>query len=223
MLDAAPLASAFMLGLLGSAHCLGMCGGLVGALGLKQRDAGQSSYLLAYNTGRVISYVIAGLIVGSFGFWLSRQLGAANFLRYFAAIILILLGLYLGQWFNGLAPIEKLGSHIWKRIQPWSRNFLPIKSNAAAIMVGMVWGWLPCGLVYSALIYASAATTPLMAALTMLCFGLGTLPSMLATGLFSETLTRLVTRRWFRSGTGVLMIAYGVWSLPFVHAFAIGH
>lgn len=223
MLDPAPLASAFMLGLLGAAHCLGMCGGLVGALGLKQQNAGHAGYLLAYNIGRILSYMIAGLIVGLFGFWLSQQLGAAVFLRYFAALMLILLGLYLGQWFNGLAPIERLGGRLWKWIQPLSGKLLPVKSTGTAILVGMVWGWLPCGLVYSALIYASAVSSPITSALTMLCFGLGTLPAMLATGLLSKKLSGLIRQGWFRAGTGLLMILYGFWSLPFVHTLVLTH
>ena len=150
MIDFAPYSSALLLGLLGSAHCLGMCGGLVSALGLKQQQASKPGYLLAYNLGRILSYTIAGLIVGLFGFWLSRQLGAAGFLRYFAAIMLILLGLYIGQWFNGLAPIEKIGGRLWQKIQPLATRYLPIRSNRAALVVGMIWGWLPCGLVYSA-------------------------------------------------------------------------
>ena len=144
--------SAFLLGLLGAGHCLGMCGGLASALGLNTGQNDKLERLLAYNLGRISSYCIAGLIVGALGFWLSQQLSAAIVLRYLAAMMLILMGLYLGQWFNGLLVTEKLGQKLWRIIQPLGKRFIPIRSTSDALLIGMVWGWLPCGLVYSALI-----------------------------------------------------------------------
>ncbi len=216
MIETAAISSAFLLGLLGSAHCLGMCGGLASALGMSTQRGGKTHYIFLYNLGRLISYAIAGAIVGSFGFWLTQHLGAAIFLRYFAAIILILLGLYLGKWFNGLIMVERLGQQLWRLIQPIAKHLMPVRSGRDALLVGMVWGWLPCGLVYSALIYASVQGSVVGTTLVMVCFGLGTLPAMLATGLFAKQLSSVVSNRWFRSGTGVVMIIYGVWSLPFV-------
>jgi len=102
--DPSLLISAFMLGFLGSAHCLGMCGGLASALGLNAGNKSNRSpfQLLAYNIGRIISYCLAGLIVGALGFWLTKQVAALSVLRYLAAGMLILMGLYIGQWFNGI-------------------------------------------------------------------------------------------------------------------------
>lgn len=217
-IEPAAISSAFLLGLLGSAHCLGMCGGLASALGMSTSHGGKTSYIFFYNAGRLLSYTIAGAIVGSFGFWLSQHLGAAVFLRYFAALILILLGLYLGQWFNGLIVVERLGQKLWRVIQPLAKHLMPIRSARDALFVGMVWGWLPCGLVYSALIYASAQGSTAGTALVMVFFGLGTLPAMLATGLFAKRLAVLVGNRWFRSGTGCAMIIYGIWSLPLIQS-----
>jgi len=223
------LLSAFLLGFLGSTHCLGMCGGLASALGLNTQSAPaqnktiasshQSSFptlLLAYNLGRITSYCIAGLIVGLAGFWLSQQLSALNLLRYLAGIMLILMGLYLAQWFNGIAFTEKLGSKLWPFIQPLGKRFMPVNSVRDAIAVGMVWGWLPCGLVYSAMIWASLEASVIGSMLIMLFFGLGTLPAMLASGYFAQSLGNFIKQRWFRSSAGLMMIGFGVWSLPIV-------
>mgnify|MGYP000002154587 CR=1 FL=1 len=228
--DPALLLSAFMLGFLGSAHCLGMCGGLASALGLNTKPniistdkptpkSAPPTLLLAYNIGRIFSYCVAGLVVGSLGFWLSKQLSALLLLRYLAAIMLILMGLYLGQWFNGIIWAERLGSKLWPLIQPLSKKFMPVKSISDALVVGLVWGWLPCGLVYSALIWASLEASLSGSALIMLCFGLGTLPSMLASGYFAQQLSKLISMSKFRSGAGLLMIFFGLWSLPIFQTF----
>lgn len=233
--DPATLLSAFMLGFLGSAHCIGMCGGLASALGLNTKpgtviasdahgSTGRTSsfvFLACYNLGRIISYCIAGLIVGSLGFWLSKQLAALSILRYLAAMMLILMGLYLGQWFSGILVSEKLGALLWRRIQPFGRRFIPVKTAKDALCIGLIWGWLPCGLVYSALIWASLEAQLIGSGLIMLFFGLGTLPSMLATGYFAKTLSGFIRRQWFRAIAGGLMIIFGLWSMPIVQSFVI--
>jgi len=230
------LVSAFLLGLMGSVHCLGMCGGLASALGLNTGSTGNiplrnvegdmttcspspTTLLLGYNVGRVSSYALAGLIVGLMGFWLSQTLATATALRYIAAIMLILMGCYIGQWFNGLIVIEKLGQHLWRRIQPLARRLMPITTFSRAFSVGMVWGWLPCGLVYSALIWAGSQGNAAQSALVMICFGLGTLPSMLATGYFANQVSAVIRNQSFRNIAGGLMILFGLWSLPIVHGF----
>ena len=219
--DPGILVSAFMLGFLGSAHCLGMCGGLASALGLNtkatvDKSQAQLTLVLSYNIGRILSYCIAGLIVGSLGFWLSKQLAGLEIFRYLAGLMLILMGLYLGQWFNGILWTEKLGSKLWPYIQPLSKRFIPIHSTKDALIVGLVWGWLPCGLVYSALIWASLEANLIGSALIMFAFGLGTLPSMLASGLFAQKLENIIRQKWFRSTAGIMMIIFGIWSLPIV-------
>jgi sulfite exporter TauE/SafE len=215
--------SAFLLGFLGSGHCLGMCGGLAGALGLSTFPAGarlpEFDYrrfftLCAYNLGRITSYGLAGLLIGMFGLWLGRYFQLLEVLRYVAAIILILLGLFIGQWFNALVMVERAGTSIWRKIEPLGRRFMPPQNMMQAFCLGMVWGWLPCGLVYSALIWASARAHPVDSALLMLCFGLGTLPSMLLTSLFARHALQTLKSTWFRKSAGVLLIVFGLWSLP---------
>lgn len=209
-----------MLGFLGSAHCLGMCGGLSAALGLNTQQ-GKLGLLLAYNLARICSYMGAGLIVGSLGFWLSQTLGAAVFLRYLAASMLVMMGLYLGAWFNGIHYVEKLGQHLWKRLQPLANRLLPVHTAGDAFLIGLVWGWLPCGLVYSALIWASAEASVLGSVGIMLFFGLGTLPSMLTTGYFAKQLSDVLRATWLRSSAGVLMILFGLWSMPITQQLAL--
>lgn len=228
LIDPAQLIAAFLLGLMGSAHCLGMCGGLAGALGIQQAPQVIASdsrpvsgkpptalpKLLAYNLGRILSYCIAGLIVGSAGFWLSQRLGSLPVLRYLAATMLILMGLYLGRWFNGIVFTEKLGRVLWRLIQPFGKRFLPVTTTQDALLLGMVWGWLPCGLVYSALIWASAEASLAASLMIMLAFGIGTLPSMLATGYFAQQLSAFIQNKLYRRVSGVLLILFGIWSLP---------
>jgi len=203
-----------MLGLLGSGHCVGMCGGLIGALGLSQAAQAHPNYLFLYNLGRITSYTLAGILVGLLGFWLAQEINAMVYARTLAGLMLILLGLYIGQWFNGLIWIEKGGHQLWRFIQPMAKRFVPIKSARDALLVGMVWGWLPCGLVYSALIYAGTQANTAGSALTMLSFGIGTLPSMLATGLFAREIQQFIQKKWLRSLSASLMIAFGLWTLP---------
>lgn len=187
-----------------------MCGGLASALGLQSP---QHNYIFSYHLGRVLSYSIAGIFVGLIGFWFAEYLGALTALRALAAIMLILMGLYLAGWFNGLILSEKLGAIVWQKLQPIGQRFLRPSSQYQALFLGVVWGWLPCGLVYSALIYASAQAHWSNSALTMLCFGLGTLPSMLGVSLAGKKATAWLNSGWFRKSAGIALLTYGLWSL----------
>lgn len=217
--------TAFIAGLLGGVHCLGMCGGIVGALtfGIKQ-DAtslkGSSSasypYLLAYNGGRIMSYTIAGVLVGGISM-LASNLPVLNNIQFglqiFAAFFMIALGLYIGGWWFGLRKIEKAGSVIWKKIEPISRQFIPVKSPFQAFILGTLWGWLPCGLVYTILIWAISTGNAIEGGLLMLSFGLGTLPLLLAMGVFATSLSTFIRKNWVRALAGGIIIGFGVFSL----------
>jgi sulfite exporter TauE/SafE len=220
------LVSALILGLLGGGHCLGMCGGLMGALTLAippEQRARRFRLLLAYNLGRILSYASAGLLIGLAG-WAVASSPAAMILRVIAALLLIAMGLYLAGWWSGLTRIEALGRHLWRHLQPIASRLMPVSSLPRALLLGAVWGWLPCGLVYSTLLWASSQGSPTDSALLMLAFGLGTWPVLLATGMAAERMTALLRQRGVRVAGGLLVILFGLWTLPGPHQhWLMGH
>ncbi|MEE4219879.1 sulfite exporter TauE/SafE family protein [Pseudomonas viridiflava] len=227
MLDLIPLLfSALVLGLLGGGHCLGMCGGLMGALTLaipREQRARRMQLLMAYNLGRIVSYAIAGFFSGVVGWAVANSPGATT-LRVVAALLLIAMGLYLAGWWSGLTRIERLGRGLWRYLQPFATRLLPISSIPRALLLGALWGWLPCGLVYSTLLWAASQGNAIDSALLMLAFGLGTWPVLLATGLAAERTTALLRRRSVRTAGGVLVILFGLWTLPGPHQhWLMGH
>lgn len=227
MLELLPLlASALMLGLLGGGHCFGMCGGLMGALTLAippEQRSRRLQLLLAYNLGRILSYGSAGLLLGSAGWALSNS-PLASGLRIAAALLLIAMGLYLAGWWSGLTRIEALGRGLWRHIQPLAQKLLPVTTLPRALLLGALWGWLPCGLVYSTLLWAASQGSPGQAGLLMLAFGLGTWPALLLSGLAAERLGHFLRRRGVRLTGGLLVIAFGLWTLPGPHQhWLMGH
>ncbi|MCD5993037.1 sulfite exporter TauE/SafE family protein [Pseudomonas sp. CDFA 602] len=220
MSDLAPLLlSALTLGLLGGGHCLGMCSGLMGALTLAippEQRSRRLRLLLAYNLGRLFSYTLAGLLTGLVG-WAVANTPLNTALRSIAALLLITMGLYLAGWWSGLTRIERLGRGVWRHVQPFAARLLPVKSTPHALLLGALWGWLPCGLVYSTLLWASSQGNALESALLMLAFGLGTWPVLIATGLAAERTTALLRRRGVRIAGGLLVIAFGIWTFPGPH------
>jgi len=216
------LLSAFLVGLLGSTHCLGMCGGIVSALtfGLKD-DIRRSTwslapYLLAYNAGRIASYTLAGAALGALGagvFGLAPSVEARWLVKLVTGGFMIALGLYLAGWWPGLQILEKWGGPVWKRIEPLGRRLLPVNHPLKALAFGLVWGWLPCGMVYAALAWALAAGSATQGGLLMLAFGLGTLPMLLAIGGTAEWLKDFVRHPWVRRGAGMLVLLFGVYTI----------
>ena len=214
--------TAFLVGLLGGVHCVGMCGGIVGALCLGLDDGLNKTaqqnfkktfpFLLLYNTGRISSYTLAGILMGSIG-WLGSHLftlySIQQTLEIIAAAFMLALGLYIAGWWKGLAKIERWGSKvIWQRLEPIGRKFMPVRSYPHALFLGLVWGWLPCGLVYSVVIWTISTQSPLEGGLLMLSFGLGTLPNLLLMGVFASTLTQFIQQPWVRQVAGMLIMAF---------------
>ncbi len=211
------LLGAFVVGLLGGVHCLGMCGGIVGALTLGQQAPPSASRFwrlqLAYNLGRVSSYAAAGALAGGLGLLLAGAAPLARaqqLLAVVAGLFMILLGLYLGGWWHGLARLERAGGVIWRHIEPLGRRLLPVRSPFQAFLLGVVWGWLPCGLVYSTLIWALSAGGVGQGALLMAVFGLGTLPNLLLMGAAAGWLSSVFRRPLARRLAGLLVMALGV-------------
>lgn len=211
------IVSVFLVGLLGGVHCVGMCGGIVTALSFATPDAKPSlSMLLGYNAGRLLSYALAGAIVGAVGastLLLNEFLPVARVLYVFANVMLILLGLYLAGLSRAVLLLENLGAGIWVKLQPMMKRLMPVRNPVQAVMVGMVWGWLPCGLVYSVLISALATGSAGQGAVLMLAFGIGTLPNLLAMGLLAQRLQRLTRHASVRLIAGLLVASFGVFGL----------
>lgn len=220
MSDDLSLAAAFLIGLLGSSHCIGMCGGITGALTMGLPDTTRARFLrllpwlLAYNSGRLFSYAAAGLIVG----FASQSAGELFQLNYpvggvIGGLFMLALGLYIGGWYPALIRLEQLGGKLWRRLEPFGRKLMPVRSLPQALALGALWGWLPCGLVYSTLAWSAATASATHSAMLMLAFGLGTLPVLLAMGGAAQTLGRFARQPRVRMLAGALLIAFGVFML----------
>ncbi|EPJ49633.1 MAG: membrane protein, putative [Osedax symbiont Rs2] len=212
MFDSLSLGSAFLLGMLGSAHCIGMCGGIASSIALTS-NANKTRSLLFYNFGRISSYAAAGAILGSLDY-LFRYGPLESYLRLFAALMLIAMGLYVAQWWRGLTKIEAIGHNLWRFISPAASKLLPVNNLRQAFSLGIFWGWLPCGLVYSTLIWSSAANSSAQSAMLMLFFGLGTVPAMMTTSLLAKQLKGLFSKRISQQISGAAIIVFGLYSVP---------
>lgn len=207
----------FLLGFFGGTHCIGMCGGLSSAFALQlPPHLNRLGLIVLLNLGRISSYVLIGLIVGlvgQIGISLDDTRWLQNGLYIAANVLLLLLGLYLAGLSTAATQIERIGRPIWKRLNPILNRLLPIKSVPACFGVGMLWGWLPCGLVYSASLYALGSGNAVQGGLYMLAFALGTLPNLLAMGIFAAQLKTLLQRRAIRLCAGLLVTGWAVFRL----------
>lgn len=216
------LFSAFIIGLLGAGHCIGMCGGITSMLtsALPQsneyanRPVPKSLLVICYNLGRITSYSFIGAIVGYTGSIAAKNIGLPIAgLRIIAGIFLIFLGLYLGQWLMWLNRIEKIGKILWKLISPLSKKVIPVNTPLKALSLGAIWGWLPCGLVYSTLTWSLASGSAITGAAIMACFGLGTLPALLTMSFGIFSIKKILTNQCFRQIMAIIIIIYGVFSI----------
>ncbi len=207
----------FLLGFFGGGHCVGMCGGLSSAFALQLPPHIHRFWLiLLLNIGRITSYVIIGVLmggIGQIGISLDETRWLQNGLYVAANLLLLFLGLYLAGLSTTVAKIENLGRPIWRRLNPLLNRLLPIKSVPACFGVGVLWGWLPCGLVYSASLYSLGSGSAAQGGLYMLAFALGTLPNLLAMGLFATQLKGWLQNRNVRLVAGLLVCAWAIWQL----------
>ncbi len=222
------LTGAFLIGVVSTLHCIGMCGGIVGALTfslpaeVRAQRWRMLPYVSAYNVGRVTSYTAAGALSGLVG---DRLSDAASphygylALQVLAALILAAIALHLAGWFPRFAAIERIGVPLWRRIEPLGRLLLPVRSPLHAWLFGLIWGWLPCGLVYSMLVWTATSGSALRGALYMLAFGVGTLPSVMTAGILTTWFTRFSRLPWVRPLVGalILVIALAGLYLNFKH------
>ncbi|NMG34548.1 sulfite exporter TauE/SafE family protein [Azoarcus sp. TTM-91] len=217
----------FLIGLLGGTHCVSMCGGIVGALSvqvkLPSEQARQWPIHLAYNLGRITTYTVVGALlgaIGSVGLLYSGVLPVQITLYVLANLMLVALGLYLTGFTRVLAPVERMGHRLWRKVQPATRRFLPAHSPKQAFPLGLLWGFLPCGLVYSVLAAALVTGSAARGAGLMLAFGLGTLPNLLLAGLLFKRFRDITRNSRVRLAAGLMVMGFGVFGL--IHAPSLG-
>ena len=221
---------ALLLGLLvtgfaSGVHCAGMCGGYVGAFAAarairiqKSRRGASPEWLsqLTLSAGRIASYAAAGAIAGAIG-GAGARLGDAlpvqTALFVLANAMLVLTGLYVAGAARALARLEALGAPLWRVLQPGAERLLGARTLPSTFAAGMLWGWLPCGLVYGALAAAAFAGSPARGAAAMLAFGLGTLPNLLAIGVAAARLRGWAAHRAVRLAAGALVLGFGTYGL----------
>ncbi|MEJ2602793.1 MAG: sulfite exporter TauE/SafE family protein [Gammaproteobacteria bacterium] len=219
------LVAAFLAGLFGSTHCLAMCGGIAGWLGLNtavKGAAGRSGFAIAYNGGRVTGYLALGAIAGFAGATSGGLLGIRQWgplLRLVFGLVIVLIGLQLAFGWNPLRRFEAWGARGWRRLAPLTGRLLPATTPLHAFALGVIWGWIPCGLVYSVLLAAAVSGGASQGAVVMAAFGLGTLPSMLLATGGAARLAGLTRRTGVRRLAGALVILAGLWTmaLPVMH------
>lgn len=222
---------AFLMGLFSALHCLSMCGSIIGSLTLSlRREIREHKRLLlpfvaSYNLGRITSYSLAGFLAGIAEHVLSLPFGEGHghrVLQIVSASILFGAGLHIGGWFPRFAYIEKAGVQIWCKIEPYGRRLIPVETLLQSLLFGMVWGWLPCGLVYTALALAATTGDVVRSTFTMFAFGLGTVPTVMGVGVMTSWIVRLSNMKKFRQATGITLIALALlavfpWMNPMVH------
>jgi uncharacterized protein len=254
-LEMAPLGTmlaALATGLVGSVHCVGMCGTATTALlsrspaalastsappgglasirvvidGARASPAGTEPSLssslqtsLAFNLGRLASYAAAGAILAGVTGALASQivLNDAMPLRISIYVIgqlfVIAIGCYVAGFTQFLAPLERAGSVIWRRVAPFTRRWSSPKNAGQAFLLGGLWGWIPCGMVYGALASAMSSGGAVAGAMVMFAFGLGTLPVMLMMGAIGPSLRRTLAGPNLRLVLGMIIIGVGVFGL----------
>jgi sulfite exporter TauE/SafE len=218
-----PVVAAFVIGLFSSLHCVGMCGGIIGALTyslpprVRARKLRLAGYLTAYSAGRISSYALAGGLFGIAGASLVAAFGKAGheFLQAAATLLMSAIGLYIGGWFPRLAQIERMGVPLWRRLEPLGRRLLPVRSLWQALAYGTIWGWLPCGMVYSMLLWSSSRHGAIDGMLAMVAFGFGTLPAVVGVGMVAAWFGRLARQPLTRKAAGLCLIA-AAWAMFFL-------
>ena len=205
--------AAVLIGLAGSVHCVGMCGGIVSAMSFAiPAHKPFFLYALAYNSGRIASYCLAGALTGWLGQMVTQQNQAGlSLLQLISALFLLMLAAYIGGWWHGLKQIERAGQYLWRYLSPLAKTFIPFKTPLHALPYGMIWGWLPCGLVYSTLTWSLASGSVTTGAGIMLGFGLGTVPIMLLMALGFKHVAQIIRHPLSKQLIACCLLVYAIW------------
>lgn len=208
------LGVALGMGLLGSTHCVTMCGGLTSTL------CGPLRRTLAFHASRVLTYALLGGLVAAAGAWPTAIAPARFALRVLAALCLLTVGLHLAGLPSSVTLLESIGVPLWRRVAPVARRFVPLRTTTGALVAGALWAFVPCGLLYGALVLAASAGSFLEGAVTMLSFAVGTLPALVGVAVFARRLGR--ASPWVRRAAGTLVLALGVWNTTGLAREALG-
>lgn len=199
--------TAFIMGLAGAGHCLAMCGGIASAIGVQKR----SLHIVVYNLGRMTSYIVLGMLVGgAIALIAPDSPHTSKVLRWLAVVFLLALGLYFTGWWPVLSKLEQAAKPLWNQIKKLAPQ--QQRGGISVFLAGAVWGWLPCGLVYSALSYAAVSGSAVQGGLIMAAFAIGTFPAMIGAGYFSHSLRAVLQAQGLRTAIGILLIIYAVWT-----------
>lgn len=192
-----------------------MCSGIIGALTfslpseIHQSKRQLLPYIVSYNLGRILSYTAAGGLLAAVSGRLFEYVSPTyghTMLLWLSTIVLLVIGLHLSGWFPKLHALERIGQPVWRVLEPYGRKLLPVKSPFHAFFFGAIWGWLPCGLVYSTLIWASSSGSVVTGAILMFLFGVGTLPTTITAGMLTGLIKKLTQMPRLRRGAGVMLI-----------------
>jgi len=216
--------TALIAGLAGSAHCASMCGGISAMLGMGAKP--KQRFIVAYNIGRISSYMLIALLFATVLSSLTAKMPVALMgLRIVAGVLMVMVGLFLLGKASGIGYVEKLGSYIWRMISPLARHLMPVDSVLKALGLGMLWGWLPCGLVYSMLAISLAQGTIVLSVTTMFAFGVGTLPALYLIGLAGARFSEWISKRTIRYFLAYCVMLLGVYTavIPSMHLLSDYH
>ncbi len=211
-LDPAVLSTAFLAGLLGSGHCFGMCGGIAAGLGAMSQGRAVVP-ALQFNLARLASYAILGLLAATVLSGVSGLVPIGRWLRVLTAVMILLIGLKFLFNFRGIEFIERGGAGLWKKILPFAMKAGSRQDALGRLLLGVCWGFIPCGLVYSVLMTAASTANPLGGALTMLAFGVGTLPAMLGLTAAAPALASFLEDRTVRRLIGFALVVLAIWTI----------
>jgi sulfite exporter TauE/SafE len=215
------VASATLAGLAGSVHCLAMCGGMAGALGLRAGRGGANAMSRVqaaslYHVGRLSGYALAGALCGGLGAgaqWLDRSSAVVDVLRIASGVLMLLIAARIALRWNALSSLERAGARFWTHLRPLAIRQATDGGARGALTLGLLWGWLPCGLVYSMLLFAAMSGNAVTGAAILFAYGVGTLPSMLGATLFAGQVQSWLQRPAWRMGTGVVLGLFGIWTV----------
>lgn len=200
----------FVLGLVSSLHCVQMCGPLVLAYSVPMAARARREIWTShacYNLGRIATYTLLGAVAGAAG---SAFTGSAGAARVVAGASMIVAGVLLsGALKKGsLVRVERLG--ITRALSRAAGALFKAPGARSRLVLGLVLGFLPCGLVYAALLRAVGAGSAAGGALTMMAFGLGTMFALLGAGVASSVLGRRLGR-WSNALAGLSVAFMGAW------------